>query len=100
MLHNTSLERLASGKQSNLLVQYVSYEANVVFWLRPQVSNRSCQLVLFVFMSWNENFFLQKNHSNEKKGDEGEIEKKVEFCKKGLNFKTLYNCNLQRGVVI
>jgi hypothetical protein len=28
MFHNTRLERLANDKQSNLLVQFVSYESN------------------------------------------------------------------------
>jgi len=37
VLHNTGLERLASGKYSSLRDPIVSYDENVVLWIRSLV---------------------------------------------------------------
>jgi len=37
VLHNTRLVRLVNDKRSNLLVHFVSYEQNVVLWIRSQM---------------------------------------------------------------
>ncbi len=36
LFHNTKLERLASAEHYNLLDQFVSYEENVLLWIRTQ----------------------------------------------------------------